>query len=61
MARQLFDALVFQLIHWFTQNAQYESAETMVLLDAILEGLAAGAPRLSGTIVLLCLVDGCQK
>jgi DNA-dependent protein kinase catalytic subunit len=39
VARQLFEPLVFQLIHWFTKNAQYENEETMNLLDAIVEAV----------------------
>ena len=36
VAEQLFRPLVFQMIHWFTRNTQYESPDTMALLDAIL-------------------------
>ncbi|XP_068717854.1 DNA-dependent protein kinase catalytic subunit-like isoform X1 [Montipora capricornis] len=39
VAEQLFKPLVFQLIHWFTNNRMYESPETIALLDAILDGL----------------------
>ncbi|XP_071815133.1 DNA-dependent protein kinase catalytic subunit-like [Apostichopus japonicus] len=39
VARQLFQPLVFQLIHWFTGNKKFESEETMTLLNAILEGI----------------------
>ena len=39
VARQLFEPLVMQTIHWFTNNRQYESEETMVLLGAILDGI----------------------
>jgi DNA-dependent protein kinase catalytic subunit len=39
VARQLFEPLVMQTIHWFTNNRQYESEETVVLLTAILDGL----------------------
>jgi hypothetical protein len=35
VTRQLFEPLLFQLIHWFTKNATFENAETMALLDAI--------------------------
>ena len=41
MARQLFDALVFQIIHWLTKNQQPENPETMALLDSVMDGLAA--------------------
>ncbi len=36
VAEQLFRPLMFQLIHWFTRNTQYESPDTIALLDAIL-------------------------
>ncbi|XP_065180580.1 DNA-dependent protein kinase catalytic subunit-like [Sycon ciliatum] len=39
VAVQLFRPLVFQLIHWLTSNRTFESTETMVLLDVILDGL----------------------
>ena len=39
VARQLFEPLVFQIIHWFTNNKQYESEETIVLLTSILDGV----------------------
>jgi hypothetical protein len=35
VTRQLFEPLVFQLIHWFTGNTKMESKDTMTLLDAI--------------------------
>ncbi|XP_067044034.1 DNA-dependent protein kinase catalytic subunit-like isoform X2 [Acropora muricata] len=39
VAQQLFEPLVFQLIHWFTNNRKYESPETIALLDAIMDGV----------------------
>ena len=36
VTQQLFGPLVFQMIHWFTRNTQYESPDTIALLDAIL-------------------------
>eukprot|EP01080_Neovahlkampfia_damariscottae_P000233 gene233-4479_t len=39
IASQLFEPLVYQLTHWLTQSIQYESKETMALLDAIVDGL----------------------
>lgn len=36
VTEQLFRPLVFQMIHWFTRNTQYESPDTIALLDAIL-------------------------
>ncbi|XP_019852740.1 PREDICTED: DNA-dependent protein kinase catalytic subunit [Amphimedon queenslandica] len=39
VAEQLFRPLVFQMIHWFTRNTQYESPDTVTLLEAILEGI----------------------
>ncbi|XP_036359180.1 DNA-dependent protein kinase catalytic subunit isoform X2 [Octopus sinensis] len=37
--KQLFETLVFQLIHWFTSNKKFENAESMALLDAIYDGI----------------------
>jgi DNA-dependent protein kinase catalytic subunit len=39
VAEQLFRPLVLQMIHWFTRNTQYESPDTVALLDAILDGI----------------------
>eukprot|EP00058_Branchiostoma_floridae_P019566 XP_002605056.1 hypothetical protein BRAFLDRAFT_85202 [Branchiostoma floridae] len=39
VARQLFEPLMLQLIHWLTNNRKYESDETVALLDAIMDGL----------------------
>ncbi|XP_022778667.1 DNA-dependent protein kinase catalytic subunit-like isoform X5 [Stylophora pistillata] len=39
VSEQLFKPLVFQLIHWFTNNRKYETPETMALLDAIVDGI----------------------
>ncbi|XP_041364232.1 DNA-dependent protein kinase catalytic subunit-like [Gigantopelta aegis] len=39
VARQLFEELSMQLIHWFTSNKMAESSETMALLDTIFDGL----------------------
>ncbi len=41
VAEQLFRPLVFQMIHWFTRNTQYESPDTITLLEAILVGYIA--------------------
>ncbi|CAG8506964.1 12822_t:CDS:10, partial [Acaulospora colombiana] len=37
--RKLFQRLVSQLIHWFTNNAQYENPETIALLKCFLEAI----------------------
>ncbi len=42
VSRQLFDPLVKQLIHWFTNNTTSEQADTMALLDAATD--AVGNP-----------------
>jgi hypothetical protein len=39
VTKTLFSALATQLIRWFTRNQAREAAETMALLDAIVEGL----------------------
>lgn len=38
-ARNLFQPLVMQMIHWFTGNRKYESLETIELLNCIIESL----------------------
>ncbi|KAI9491166.1 hypothetical protein BDB00DRAFT_874560 [Zychaea mexicana] len=37
IARDMFSTLVRQLIHWFTNNAQYENPETVALLQACID------------------------
>ncbi|BFZ03143.1 hypothetical protein BsWGS_06182 [Bradybaena similaris] len=39
VCKDLFEPLVMQLIHWFTNNKMAESPETMALLDSIFDGL----------------------
>lgn len=39
VTNQLFEPLIYQITHWFTQNIQYENKETMALLDSIVEGV----------------------
>jgi DNA-PKcs, N-terminal/Phosphatidylinositol 3- and 4-kinase/DNA-PKcs, CC5/DNA-dependent protein kinase catalytic subunit, CC1/2/DNA-dependent protein kinase catalytic subunit, CC3/FAT domain/FATC domain len=46
VTRQLFQPLVFQLIHWLTNNSQREHDETMAMLDAITD--AVGNPTSGG-------------
>lgn len=36
VAKQLFEPLVMQLIHWFTNNKKFESQDTVAVLEAIL-------------------------
>lgn len=38
VTRQLFDPLVMQLIHWFTNNKKFESQDTVAVLEAIMVG-----------------------
>ncbi|KAK1173766.1 DNA-dependent protein kinase catalytic subunit [Acipenser oxyrinchus oxyrinchus] len=39
VTRQLFEPLVMQLIHWFTNNTKFESQDTVAMLEAILDGV----------------------
>ncbi|GFO12449.1 DNA-dependent protein kinase catalytic subunit, partial [Plakobranchus ocellatus] len=39
VSKDLFEPLMMQLIHWFTNNKMAESPETMALLDCIFDGL----------------------
>lgn len=38
VTRQLYEPLVMQLIHWFTNNKKFESQDTVAFLEAILVG-----------------------
>ncbi|KAM5298283.1 DNA-dependent protein kinase catalytic subunit [Ctenodactylus gundi] len=39
VTRQLYEPLVMQLIHWFTNNKKFESQDTVTLLETILAGI----------------------
>ncbi|XP_061568965.1 DNA-dependent protein kinase catalytic subunit [Cololabis saira] len=39
VTRQLFEPLVMQLIHWYTNNKKFESQDTVAVLEAILDGV----------------------
>ncbi|XP_059183485.1 DNA-dependent protein kinase catalytic subunit [Centropristis striata] len=39
VSRQLFEPLVMQLIHWFTNNKKFESQDTVAVLEAIMDGV----------------------
>uniref|UniRef100_A0A674JBQ4 DNA-dependent protein kinase catalytic subunit n=1 Tax=Terrapene triunguis TaxID=2587831 RepID=A0A674JBQ4_9SAUR len=39
VTRQLYELLVMELIHWFTNNKKFESQDTVALLEAILDGI----------------------
>ncbi|KAM9198416.1 DNA-dependent protein kinase catalytic subunit isoform 2-T2 [Dugong dugon] len=39
VTRQLYEPLVMQLIHWFTNNNKFESQDTVALLETILDGI----------------------
>ncbi|KAK7881228.1 hypothetical protein WMY93_029637 [Mugilogobius chulae] len=39
VTRQLFEPLVMQLIHWFTNNKKFESQDTVAVLESILDGV----------------------
>uniref|UniRef100_A0AAV2L5B1 DNA-dependent protein kinase catalytic subunit n=1 Tax=Knipowitschia caucasica TaxID=637954 RepID=A0AAV2L5B1_KNICA len=39
VTRQLFEPLIMQLIHWFTNNKKFESQDTVAVLEAILDGV----------------------
>lgn len=36
VTRQLFEPLVMQLIHWFTNKKKFESQDTVAVLEAIM-------------------------
>eukprot|EP01012_Entosiphon_sulcatum_P003459 TRINITY_DN11099_c0_g1_i3.p1 TRINITY_DN11099_c0_g1~~TRINITY_DN11099_c0_g1_i3.p1 ORF type:complete len:4370 (-),score=577.88 TRINITY_DN11099_c0_g1_i3:12-11855(-) len=55
VTHQLFHELIFQVIHWMTQNIQYESKETMALLDAVLDGLSSPTESALRDLCAQCL------
>lgn len=42
VTRQLFEPLVMQLIHWFTNNKKFESQDTIAVLEAIMVIISLG-------------------
>lgn len=60
VTRQLFEPLVMQLIHWFTNNRKFESRDTVAVLEAIMVGSGSlqsgvvlqGAPHVASAPVL---------
>ncbi|XP_061073095.1 DNA-dependent protein kinase catalytic subunit [Conger conger] len=51
VTRQLYQPLVMQIIHWFTNNKKFESEDTVLLLEAILDGVV---DPLDSTLRELC-------
>lgn len=51
VTRQLFEPLVMQLIHWFTNNKKFESQDTVAVLEAIL--VIADIQKRSKNLVLI--------
>ena len=39
VSRQLFEPLMFQLIHWFSSNKDFENKDTVALLDTLMDGI----------------------
>ncbi|XP_064117191.1 DNA-dependent protein kinase catalytic subunit-like [Macrobrachium nipponense] len=39
VTRQLFITLIYQTIHWFTNNRNFENPDTVVLLETIMDGI----------------------
>lgn len=59
VTRQLFEPLLFQLIHWFTKNASFENAETIALLESIIAVRYRG-PLLEPHLLIL-ISSGCGE
>jgi DNA-dependent protein kinase catalytic subunit len=57
VGRQLFEPLVFQLIHWFTRNVQSENLETMALLDAIVDSVGHSSNGALRDFAAKCLAE----
>lgn len=57
VSRQLYETLVFQLIHWFTSNSKSESEESMSLLDVIYDGITQFADTALRDFSARCLSE----
>eukprot|EP00891_Asterochloris_glomerata_P007060 jgi/Astpho2/7060/Aster-x0303 len=57
VSKQLFGPLVMSLVHWLTKAARRESAETMTMLDAIMDGLTNNE---NGALRELCAAAACD-
>eukprot|EP00731_Ephydatia_muelleri_P028747 Em0020g391a len=57
VAEQLFRPFVFQIIHWFTKNTQYESPDTIVLLESILDGIVSPTDTALRDFCALCIKE----
>ncbi|XP_052262779.1 DNA-dependent protein kinase catalytic subunit-like isoform X1 [Dreissena polymorpha] len=55
VARQLFEPLMMQVIHWYTGNKQHKSEETETLLDAIYTGIIQQADTAQRDFSARCL------
>ncbi|CAB4005561.1 DNA-dependent kinase catalytic subunit-like [Paramuricea clavata] len=57
VCQQLFKPLLFQLIHWFTNNKQYESPDTIILLETLLDGIVHPTDTALRDLSALCLEE----
>ncbi|XP_069947778.1 DNA-dependent protein kinase catalytic subunit isoform X2 [Cherax quadricarinatus] len=57
VTRQLFLTLAYQTIHWFTNNKNFENPDTVVLLDAIMEGIVRANNPALRDVSAQCLAE----
>ncbi|XP_076075287.1 DNA-dependent protein kinase catalytic subunit-like [Mytilus galloprovincialis] len=57
VAKQLFEPLIMQIIHWFTNNKKAESEETMTLLDSIYDGIIQSTDTSLRDFCAVCLKE----
>ncbi|KAI0227633.1 DNA-dependent protein kinase catalytic subunit [Lamellibrachia satsuma] len=57
VAKQLFEPLMMQLIHWFTGSRKFESEDTMALLDTLMEGVVCATDTAFRDFSATCLKE----
>ncbi|ROT76685.1 putative DNA-dependent protein kinase catalytic subunit-like [Penaeus vannamei] len=57
VTRQLFLTLSYQTIHWFTNNRNFENVDTMVLLEALMEGIVTANDPALRDVSAQCLAE----
>ncbi|KAK2178223.1 hypothetical protein NP493_553g02004 [Ridgeia piscesae] len=57
VAKQLFEPLMMQLIHWFTGNHKFESDDTVALLDTLMDGVVCATDTALRDFSATCLKE----
>ena len=60
LARQLFEPLSKQLVRWFAKSCRYEQAETMALLDSLIESVCSPGNSGLRNLASECIGEFCR-